>query len=316
MSEQPFFSVVIPVYNKEPHIARAINSVLNQTFQDYEIVIVCDPSTDNSNAEVAKFTDPRIRVFHRDEPGPGGYAARNLGINEANAEWIAFLDADDEWYPEHLSKMKDLSETYPSVYFMGCGWEVSSNKGIKADAFYKLNNKNKLLINAEGYFQNCINNLRPVHTSIACVNKLSPVAKNLFPADSGAKRGGDLHAWLKMICHHKEMTWSNHIGVRYFLDIEGQVVKSAPQSLELYSKAMIFELRKQLTKSELKLLDRYLNKRLFGLVLNAKLSGQKLKKILDVINFRNDFLGAVKLLLVYLLLSQKLALLLKRVVNR
>src|SRR5690554_2524745 len=120
----PFFSVVIPVYNKEPHIARSINSVLNQSFQDVELIIVCDPSTDNSNAEVAKFTDPRIRVFHRDEPGPGGYAARNLGIKEAKAEWIAFLDADDEWYLDHLAEMKNLFVDFPNVSVMSCAREI------------------------------------------------------------------------------------------------------------------------------------------------------------------------------------------------
>lgn len=71
-TQKPFFSVIVPVYNKEPHIARSIGSILNQTFTDFELIIVCDPSTDESDAEVAKFIDARIRVFHRDEPGSGG----------------------------------------------------------------------------------------------------------------------------------------------------------------------------------------------------------------------------------------------------
>ena len=99
--QKSFFSVsvVIPLYNKGPHIARSINSVRSQTFQDFELIIVNDASTDNSLGEVARFKDPRINLYHREKPGPGDYAARNLGIEKAKAEWIAFLDADDEWMP-------------------------------------------------------------------------------------------------------------------------------------------------------------------------------------------------------------------------
>jgi len=108
----PFFSVIIPVYNKGPHIHHSISSVLNQTFQDFEIILIDDASTDNSLEEIRKFTDPRIRILNRSEPGPGGYAARNLGIKEANAEWVALLDADDIWYPEHLGTAKGLIDDY------------------------------------------------------------------------------------------------------------------------------------------------------------------------------------------------------------
>ena len=121
MNLRPFFSVVIPVYNKGPHIHRSIISLLNQTFQDFEVILINDASTDNSIEEINKFKDKRIRVFQRNEPGPGGYAARNLGIKEAKGEWIAFLDADDEWMTDHLEKMFILSKEYPGVLFMGCG---------------------------------------------------------------------------------------------------------------------------------------------------------------------------------------------------
>ena len=117
----PFFTAVIPVYNKGPHVARAIKSVLDQTFQDFELVLVNDASTDNSLAEMKRFADPRIRILHRDSPGTGGYAARNLGIGEAKAEWVAFLDADDEWYPKHLERMKEIIAKFPDVKFFNCG---------------------------------------------------------------------------------------------------------------------------------------------------------------------------------------------------
>jgi len=109
-SEIPFFSVVIPVHNKEPHLHNCIKSVLNQTFYRFEIIIINDASNDNSLNEIEKFHDYRIQIIHRKIPGPGGYAARNLGIKIAKAEWIAFLDADDEWTEDHLERMYTLFE--------------------------------------------------------------------------------------------------------------------------------------------------------------------------------------------------------------
>ena len=85
-------SVVIPLYNKEKQIRKTLQSVLTQTFQDFEIVVVNDGSTDNSAIEVEKVKDPRIRLIHQQNAGVS--AARNKGIEEARYELIAFLDAD------------------------------------------------------------------------------------------------------------------------------------------------------------------------------------------------------------------------------
>lgn len=99
----PFFSVVIPVFNRAGLLWRAIGSVRAQTFQDFEIVVVDDGSTDNPRAVVNAFADPRIRFFGQDNAGGG--AARNRGIDEANGEFIAFLDSDDVFLPHHLAAL-------------------------------------------------------------------------------------------------------------------------------------------------------------------------------------------------------------------
>ncbi len=93
----PLISVVIPLYNKEPYIKRAIDSILAQKIQDYEIIVIDDGSTDKSAEVVKSFPDPRIRLIQQENAGVS--AARNRGIEEAKAELIAFLDADDEWTP-------------------------------------------------------------------------------------------------------------------------------------------------------------------------------------------------------------------------
>lgn len=120
-AQLPTVSVVIPLYNKGPHIARALNSVLNQTFQDFEVIVV-DSSTDDGTDIVKGFNDPRIRLIQQEKQGVS--AARNLGIDEARAELIAFLDADDEWLPDHLNIILRLRERFPeagaytTAYFM------------------------------------------------------------------------------------------------------------------------------------------------------------------------------------------------------
>ncbi len=278
----PFFSVVIPVYNKAPHIQCSISSVLNQTFQNFELILVNDASTDNSLEEIQKFTDERIRLFQRTEPGPGGYAARNLGIEKAEGEWVAFLDADDEWYPNHLEKMHELAHKYPDVYFMSCGWQTQNNGVKNENAFYKeLKEKDSLRITVEEYLKFALKKKLPVWTSVASVKKTSPVASNLFPADLGAKRGGDLHAWLKLICHHKQMAWSNHIGAVYHVDSVNMVTKSSAAVPDLYNNSILARLSKNLTKSEQKLLIRYFN---LKLILNWTENLLSLKKNFTLYN--------------------------------
>src|SRR5699024_6424946 len=100
------FSIVIPLYNKELSITNTLQSVLNQTFTDFEVVIVNDGSTDNSVEKVEAFNDPRIRLIHQANAGVS--AARNKGIEEANYDWISFLDADDLWMENHLSILKNM----------------------------------------------------------------------------------------------------------------------------------------------------------------------------------------------------------------
>jgi glycosyltransferase involved in cell wall biosynthesis len=103
-------AVVVPVHNKRPHINRCLTSILSQTRPIDEIIVIDDASDDGSVGEIAKFADERIRLLKRPVPGPGGYAARNLGILQAKSDWIAFLDADDAWNPSHIEKLA-LSST-------------------------------------------------------------------------------------------------------------------------------------------------------------------------------------------------------------
>lgn len=103
----------MPLYNKEPHVKRALDSVINQTVQDFEIIVVNDGSTDKSADVVKSYTDARIRLTNQKNAGVS--AARNRGINEAKSELIAFLDADDEWMPNYLETILKLRKNYPDA---------------------------------------------------------------------------------------------------------------------------------------------------------------------------------------------------------
>ena len=140
----PFFSVIIPLYNKEKYIKRAVKSALKQTFSDIEIIIIDDSSTDNSVQEVEKIKDPRIRLVHRSRPGPGGYAARNYGIKNAIGEYIAFLDADDEWLSDYLQEIFYLIQKYPQAQSFVSAFITKFSSGKQRLTRYALKNKNIL----------------------------------------------------------------------------------------------------------------------------------------------------------------------------
>ncbi len=112
-------SVVIPLYNKEDHITETVQSVLNQTFADFELLIVNDGSTDGSLAVVSAISDPRINVITTENSGVS--VARNTGIKAASHDWVAFLDADDWWDNTFLEEMTKGIKCYPEHKLFASG---------------------------------------------------------------------------------------------------------------------------------------------------------------------------------------------------
>ncbi|PSV98840.1 hypothetical protein C9I88_04000 [Photobacterium iliopiscarium] len=126
------FSIVIPLYNKGNYIRNTIHSILLQDYQDFEIIIVDDGSTDNSKDEVLSINDRRIRYFHKNNEGVS--SARNYGIEKAQGEYIAFLDADDSYEKEFLSKIFKLACKYPSIDALTSGF-YRVKKGVKTTSY-------------------------------------------------------------------------------------------------------------------------------------------------------------------------------------
>ena len=106
-------SVIVPVYKVEKYIAATVESVLQQTYKDFELLIIDDDSPDKSIEICQQFTDPRIKIIHQQNRGLAG--ARNTGIRNAKGEYFAFLDADDLWLPEKLAKHITHLENAPDV---------------------------------------------------------------------------------------------------------------------------------------------------------------------------------------------------------
>lgn len=111
------FSVVIPMYNTAPYVEATARSVLAQEFSDFEVIVVNDGSTDGCERVVAGIDDPRIRLINK--PNTGVSDTRNVGCREARGEYIAFLDSDDYWYPDHLSEAAKFFETHPEIKWYG-----------------------------------------------------------------------------------------------------------------------------------------------------------------------------------------------------
>ena len=126
-------SVVIPAHNAGKFIKRTINSVLAQTYHDYEIIIIDDGSTDDTD-EVVKSYGSKVRYIRQENAGTT--AARNAGIKSAAGEWIAFLDHDDEWLPEKLELQVKLLRKYPElVWTTGNYYRCVCDEGLKAEDY-------------------------------------------------------------------------------------------------------------------------------------------------------------------------------------
>ncbi|KPJ82899.1 MAG: hypothetical protein AMS19_06290 [Gemmatimonas sp. SG8_23] len=109
----PAVSVIVPLYNKRSTIARTLRSVYEQTFRDFEVIVVDDGSTDDSRAIVEALDYPDLRLVSQENAGPG--AARNHGARISEAEFLAFIDSDDEWLPQYLKRSVEILEADPRL---------------------------------------------------------------------------------------------------------------------------------------------------------------------------------------------------------
>lgn len=194
---KPFFSIIIPLYNKANYITETLKTVINQTFTNFEIIIVNDGSTDNSIKRVTSFKDKRIKIIN--QKNQGAAAARNKGIDEAKSNLIVFLDADDLWFNNHLEELKNLYHDFP-------------NCGMYCNRYKTKISKNKLVSNS--YSNSIADDFRgviPDYFEASLVNRVSFTSSIMVPReiiktyhgfDINISSGQDLDLWTKIGIDH------------------------------------------------------------------------------------------------------------------
>jgi glycosyltransferase involved in cell wall biosynthesis len=216
----PFFSVLIPLYNKEKFIKNTLQSILNQTFSDFEIIIVNDGSTDESEQIVLQFEDSRIRYYT--QKNEGAASARNFGIDKANANYIAFIDADDLWYDNHLETLKSVIEEFPDAGIYASRYElVYKNKSTSVSVFNGLNAQYKGYV--KDYFYSTQNNSLSL-TLVTVIPKEVFVEIGNF--NSSISSGQDIDMWARIALKYPVVI-GNKITASYLHYIDDSLSKTS-----------------------------------------------------------------------------------------
>lgn len=181
------FSVVIPYYNKSKYIQRCLDSVLNQTFQEFEIILVNDGSTDDGLGFISGNYSNKITVINQDNNGVS--AARNTGIKNTKYPFVAFLDADDCWHYQFLQKVKKVIDSEKDIKIIGAHY--SRNKEFLVTDSGALN-----YFKFENYFKSALKNT--YFSSSSTIITADFFTKN-EGFNSNLKKGEDIDVWLRAV---------------------------------------------------------------------------------------------------------------------
>jgi glycosyltransferase involved in cell wall biosynthesis len=196
------FSVIIPLYNKALYIEKAIQSVLAQTFHEFELIVIDDGSTDESFAQLSVISQQlsveepnlfrKIKIVQQENRGVS--TTRNNGVKLAQYEYIAFLDADDWWEPTYLEEMKGLIEEYPEAEIYGCNYyKVQNGRNIPAQIGVEPDFERGLINYCRVYFKTMY---MPLWTGATILKKI------VFESENGFKPtltlGEDFDLWIRV----------------------------------------------------------------------------------------------------------------------
>lgn len=212
------FSVIIPLYNKANYVRKTIESVLVQTYKEFEIIVVNDGSTDNSLEVIGEINDPRIRIFSKENGGVS--AARNYGIEKAQYEYIAFLDADDIWLPDYLETIKGMIEQYPQAGVFATG-RTSVYPDRKIDRVISFLPKGEIAI-FEDYVKSIMKKeMIQLWTGTVCTKK--ELFYKIGGFREGVKRGEDIDMWLRLSLISL-IIWKNESKAMYYVETENNAM--------------------------------------------------------------------------------------------
>jgi glycosyltransferase involved in cell wall biosynthesis len=256
----PFFSVIIPLYNKEKYIKKTIESILNQDFQDFEIIIINDGSTDASEEIVKNINDPRIKLYS--QPNKGVSTARNKGIEIAKGQIIAFLDADDYWFPNHLQEIHNLSLRFPDTNLFATGYENLFTSGLIKK---RVLNKNKQYLLLKPFYKYA-QRWPLFYTSNFAVKK------KLFEKEEAFKKhihAEDTELFLRL-GHRHALAYASTISMQHKKEAQNSLFAS----YNTHKKTLILSELKELEKKD-SYLKSILDQNRFSWILEYKMNGEQ-----------------------------------------
>jgi len=273
-----FFSVVIPLFNKEKYIIKTLNSVFQQTFSDFEIIIVDDGSTDRSITIINEIEDERLKINY--QKNQGASAARNKGIKLAKGRYIALLDADDIWLENHLQNFVDSINKFPEekIFCNNYKYQFSQNS-FKKTTFSNLSFTNESIILIENLlFHNLLDS---VATSSSTCIKSSVLKKRGY--DQSIVSGQDTELWIYLSFQYNFV-----LNLKESVVYKKEVFNSLSQSDNADSHFILTQkyLKEELSNSALK---RFIDSHRFGVIIKYKLkqNKEKVKLLKSQINFSN-----------------------------
>lgn len=217
----PFFTVILPLYNKEKFVENALKSILNQTFTNYEVLVINDYCTDKSIEKVIPFLSDKINLIHHPE-NKGLSASRNTGIKNATSNYITFLDADDLWKPTFLETIHRLIINFPEARIFGANYEevyLSKN-------YLPHNGSNSLPENFEGYINFFKINVKQGIYNHGSVCFAREVYNKVGNYDNEIKFSNDIDFNIRANYYFK-LAYSNTVQMSYFMEVEHQITRNS-----------------------------------------------------------------------------------------
>ncbi|MFH6768165.1 glycosyltransferase [Gaetbulibacter aquiaggeris] len=272
-----FFSVIIPLYNKEDYIEETIKSVLNQSFNDFEIIIVDDGSTDDSLKLASQFTDSKITLIK--QKNLGASVARNKAIETAKGKYIAPLDADDIWHKNHLLELKSLINSFPNAGLFCNNYEIKLNDNFVIKANFNFSYGSDHLEIPDFFDANIINYI-PSSSSTAFL-KSSFVKLGAY--DTSLRTGQDLDLWIRFALQYKVVF--NPTITMVYNNYDDSSLSKSDYNLDRYNYISNFNTEEQQNPS----LKKYLDVNRYAVALRCKINNEKklYRKLKNEIDYKN-----------------------------
>ena len=273
----PFFSVIIPLFNKEKHIEKTIRSVLEQGFENFELIIVNDGSTDKSLERANAISDPRIKLY--DRRNSGASAARNFGVEKAKSQHIALLDADDIWQSNHLEEHNKSIEKFPDAALYCNAYSLKLTDNFEHKATYVLPKQDEICL-VPDYFEASM--IHPIAMTNTVVFKKRDFME-IGGFDPKILSGQDLDLWIRFGLQ-KQIVFNPTVTTCYDKTVENSLSKGN------YIKSK-YELFHSFRKEEPKnaSLKKYLDLNRYSLAIQCKYRNDtgSLKKLKSDISLRS-----------------------------